>query len=63
MKKTARPILYDSDLRWAQSNCGVIQSVHRTKRDAIKHVEHETGEPWRTAKRYMEVWPCRIVPR
>ena len=63
-KKNLAPTApYRSDEMWAVSNCGVVRSVHRTKSKAIKNVEYETMEPWRKAKKYMEVWPCRVVRR
>ena len=47
---------------WALSNFGNLWSIFRTRREAIREAELQTGEPWKKCRRTMEVWPCIVKP-
>jgi hypothetical protein len=58
-----RKLLQSSLVCWAYSNYGCLWGVARTRGDAIRAIEKELREPWRTAKSRMEVWKCRVSKR
>ena len=43
-------------------NFGRLQGVQRTRHEAIKEVERNTGDPWHLAKEYIEVHKVMVVP-
>ena len=55
MKQDRGPIRKFSATQWARTNFGIVQSVHRTRKEAIEECERECGEPWTVCSRYMEV--------
>ena len=61
MKTDRGPIRKFSSIQWARTNFGIVQSVHRTRREAIEECERECGEPWRVCKKYMEVRKVKIT--
>lgn len=47
---------------WFITNFGRPFAVKLGRREAIKCVEGEVGEPWRKARAYMEITKRRIAP-
>jgi hypothetical protein len=47
---------------WGWYNMGMLLGVEPLRCGAIAAVENHTGEPWETAKKYMEVHKVIVTP-
>jgi hypothetical protein len=46
---------------WGYYNFGRLLGIQRTRKGAVFKVESHTGNPWKVAKKYMEVHKVRIA--
>ena len=43
------------EIAWGWYNFNRLMGVEHRRKDAIATAEHQVGEPWRKAKKYMQV--------
>lgn len=61
MKNERGEIRKFSAVQWALTNFGIVQSVHRTRAEAIKEAEYQCREPWPLCRKYMEARKVTLV--